>query len=158
MGVTKMAFFDELGKTISNTGKNVAKKAKDLAEVTSLNSQVSSDEEIINAGYRAIGKEYFAAHNGDESDPYAGQFKKILDAQAHIETLKSQIEQIKGTRTCPKCGADVTLGVLFCPSCGNKLEGKEAEVPPAPSAVCANCGAQLPEGTAFCPSCGTKVE
>ncbi len=41
-----MSFFDELGKTISDTGKNVAKKAKDLAEITSLNSQISTNEGI----------------------------------------------------------------------------------------------------------------
>ena len=57
------------------------------------------------------------------------------------------------SRMCPKCGAELQDGELFCCECGAKY------VEPAPqeqeaAAFCARCGAQLRPGTAFCPKCG----
>ena len=45
-----MDFFNKVGSSISNKSKNVAKKAKELAEISSLNSQINTQEEIIRPG------------------------------------------------------------------------------------------------------------
>lgn len=40
-----MAFFDEIGKKISQTGQGVVQKTKDMADVAKLNSLISEEEE-----------------------------------------------------------------------------------------------------------------
>ena len=42
-----MAFFDELGKKISVTGQNVMQKAKGMADITSLKSQINEEQKKI---------------------------------------------------------------------------------------------------------------
>ena len=51
-----MAFFDKLGETLTNKGKDVAKKAKDFAEINSLNSQISTQQSMSQAAHAEIGK------------------------------------------------------------------------------------------------------
>jgi RNA polymerase subunit RPABC4/transcription elongation factor Spt4 len=156
-----MAIFDKLGETISTKSKIVAKKAKEFAEVTSLNTQISTEEDIINKTYTEIGKLYFEQNKDHEEDPFLPQFHSIFDAQGHIEQLRQQIEKIKGIHSCPFCGAEMQAGAAFCSSCGTKSEVPAAEEKPvevqASSKTCANCGAVLPENASFCEVCGTKV-
>ena len=42
-----MAFFDELGKKISVTGQNVMQKAKGMADITNLKSQINEEQKKI---------------------------------------------------------------------------------------------------------------
>lgn len=57
------------------------------------------------------------------------------------------------SRMCPKCGAELQDGELFCCECGAKYEEPAPQEQEA-AAFCARCGAQLRPGTAFCPKCG----
>ncbi len=50
--------------------------------------------------------------------------------------------------TCPKCGEAITTKAKFCPNCGEKLA-------PAKK-VCADCGEELKASAKFCPNCGKK--
>ena len=50
---------------------------------------------------------------------------------------------------CPKCGAMVPAGAKFCPNCGNNMSAAK---------VCPSCGKQLEPGAKFCPDCGQKIE
>ena len=50
-----MAFFEELGKTLSDKGKEAAKKAKDLTEALQLKSQLSAEKEKVNQAYITLG-------------------------------------------------------------------------------------------------------
>ena len=49
--------------------------------------------------------------------------------------------------TCPKCGAQVSVGAKFCSECGAQLAQKK---------FCSECGAQVAPGAKFCPECGNK--
>ncbi len=51
-----MAFFDTLGKTISEKGKEATQKAKVLAETMQLKGQISTEENNIQLAYQEIGK------------------------------------------------------------------------------------------------------
>ena len=51
-----MEFFNKVGSSISNKSKNVARKAKELAEISSLNNQINAQEDIINKICLEIGK------------------------------------------------------------------------------------------------------
>lgn len=51
-----MDLLSRFGSTISNKSKDVARKAKELAEISNLNSQISTQEEIIDKLCLEIGK------------------------------------------------------------------------------------------------------
>ena len=54
----------------------------------------------------------------------------------------------KSGKTCPECGASVSLKAKFCPECGKPLPTKK---------FCSNCGAEVSANAKFCPECGQKL-
>lgn len=54
-----MDFFSKLGDTISATGKDVSKKARDLTGLAKLNMDLRAKEEYILRQYQEIGKQYY---------------------------------------------------------------------------------------------------
>src|SRR5215211_1954720 len=48
---------------------------------------------------------------------------------------------------CPSCGAENSVGVLFCGRCGSRVGRK-----------CPNCSAVVAPDLAFCTSCGGELE
>lgn len=149
-----MAFLDDLGKKISQTGQDVVQKTKDTADVLKFSAAISDEEKLVNDLFRQLGKAYFE-NNADAPDP---AFEKIVEAikasNKKIEDYKNQINILKGISICTVCGAEVHAGVAFCSSCGSKVEMKQR---PANSNVCVSCGAPLSPNSAFCTNCGTKV-
>lgn len=117
-----MAFWGKIRETVTDTSKIVAQKAKDVAEVTKLNSQISTEEGKIKEAYLAIGKRYFEENMGEVSDAYINDFTIINEAKARISELQEQIKVIKGVFSCSNCGADVTVDSSFCSACGAKIE------------------------------------
>ncbi len=117
-----MAFLGKIRETVTDTSKMVAQKAKDMAEVTKLNGQISTEEIKIKEAYLAIGKRYFEENMGEVSDAYINDFTIINEAKARISELQEQIKTIKGVFSCPNCGAEVTTESAFCSSCGAKIE------------------------------------
>lgn len=61
--------------------------------------------------------------------------------------------------TCRNCGAALSPGHAFCPSCGTPTSAATPTPTPAmPQAgKCPSCNAPLTGGTAFCPHCGSPV-
>lgn len=49
---------------------------------------------------------------------------------------------------CPKCDRELSDGVLYCPTCGEKAQEHS----------CAECGATLKTGAIFCSRCGSPVQ
>jgi hypothetical protein len=47
---------------------------------------------------------------------------------------------------CPKCGAQITVGQLFCGVCGQRFEYR-----------CRHCGNSVADASGFCTSCGGKL-
>lgn len=157
-----MAFFDKLGETISAKSKDVAKKTKELAEVSSLNYQITSQEDVIRDTYLEIGRAYFEANRENLDAPYLELGDKILAAQAVIEEKKQKIREIKGIKLCTNCNAEIPLNAAFCANCGSKVEVPVALAPAAEESQtvphCPVCNAELPPDSAFCTSCGHKIE
>ena len=151
-----MDFFEQLGKRISDAGQNVAKKTKDFADTTQLNSAVSDKEKKINTLLLDLGKAYYADHKDKPSIKYEEIVKQINDLYAKIEEDKEKIKQIKGTVKCPKCGTELPLDAAFCTSCGTKIEQAKKEEPA--KKICPKCGATVKEGNSFCNECGTKID
>lgn len=109
-----MAFFD----TLTSKSKDVAKKAKDLAEITSLNSQIGSKESEIKNIYREIGKVIYENKAAWKEVDLGEQFAKIENLEEQIAKLKADILVIKGNKVCTQCGAEIASDMKFCPKCG----------------------------------------
>lgn len=56
---------------------------------------------------------------------------------------------------CRQCQKQFDDNVLFCPSCGNKLEKQNVQV--ANNIICQKCGNTLTSADKFCPKCGEKT-
>ena len=91
-----MEFFLKLGETITTKGKEATDKAKKMAEIASLKSQISTCEEVIKKNYMEIGRLFMEQYKDAEDAPFEKQRTAILNAQAGVEDLQKKIRNIKG--------------------------------------------------------------
>ena len=122
-----MDFFNKVGSSISNKSKDVAKKAKELAEISSLNSQINTQEEIINKICLEIGKTVYEKRDAFSDPELEEKYTAASNAHAEIARLKSKIIFVKGAKQCPGCGNEVSLTSAFCPDCGTAVPTPEPE-------------------------------
>ncbi len=154
-----MALFDSLGKKITSATQNIVRGTKDLTDTARLNSLIADEERQIASLYSQIGKLYCDTMEHTAETALGNLCISVDAANDKIAKYNEQILEIKGTRHCPKCGADIPLNSGFCGVCGAKIEAPEKEAAPAAAKrFCSNCGAEIAEGLAFCTSCGHKVE
>jgi chromosome segregation ATPase len=90
-----MAFINNLGKKLGSAAGATAAKAKDLAETTKLNSQISDQEKQIQKLYAEIGEKIFELEKENTESPVRDLCDKISAAQQNIEQLKQKIDAIK---------------------------------------------------------------
>ncbi len=117
-----MTFWENLGGTISAKGKEVADKAKNLTEIASLRGQIVTFENTITKNYKDIGKEYYEKHKDDEDAEFTDNIRAIMNAENTIHELQERILELRGTKHCDKCGANVDESCVYCPRCGTKME------------------------------------
>ena len=82
-----MAFFDELGKVISDKSKEAANRVKDITGVLQLKSKLSAEKDKINKAYITLGKAYYDRHEGT---------RVCAECGAKVE---------KNAAFCSRCGA-----------------------------------------------------
>lgn len=154
-----MAFFEQLGKKITDAGQGVAQSGKNAMDVARLNSLISDKKKLIAQGYAALGEAFFMAHKNDPSPEFPDLMADLNGYFADIEKAESDIKQIRGVVKCPTCGADIAIGSAFCSACGTAAPAVETRAA-APAGVrqCPQCGKLVPEGNRFCTGCGYKFE
>lgn len=154
-----MALFDNIGKKITATTQNVVRGTKDFTDIARLNSLISDEQKQIENLYAQIGKLYYDSAEHDADSALGKLCLTITASNERIAKHNEEIREIKGSRRCPKCGADVPLSSAFCGVCGSNIE----VVQPQDNLVytkkfCTGCGTEVPDGIAFCTSCGQKIE
>ena len=90
-----MAFLDKIGKKIGDVAGSASEMAKDFAETTKINSEISAEEKQINQYFLELGKFVFESEKGNSESPVAETINKIIASQQAIEDLKRKIEEIK---------------------------------------------------------------
>lgn len=151
-----MDFFNKIGDSIQNVGKEVSKKTKDLSGTMSLNSQIKEAENTINKLYQQVGQKYFNEYNEEVCTRYAEEAQQIAELMEKIAKDKEQLRALKGLKICPNCGSEINAQVPHCPMCGTAVEVPVSAFEPATS-FCPGCGAPVTQGTKFCGKCGTKL-
>ena len=96
-----MDIIEKIGDTITEKGKVAADKAKELAAIANLKSQISTCEEVMKKNYLEIGKIYFEQYSDMPEPPFPEkQCETIKNSQRAIEVvprsdLQEKIEQLK---------------------------------------------------------------
>ncbi|SDN52021.1 zinc ribbon domain-containing protein [Acetanaerobacterium elongatum] len=152
-------FLEKMGETISTKSKDVAKKVKDMSDVSKLNSQIADEEGRKNGLFKKIGQLYFEKYKDNESDQFIVEIREIIKAQQQIEEYKKEVNAIKGVTLCPGCGNEVPVSTTFCGKCGAKIpaaEPAEAPVAQPEGKTCPACGKPAGADDVFCGYCGAK--
>lgn len=121
-----MAFFDELGKVISDKSKEAAEKVKDLTGVIQLKTRLSAEKDKVNKAYINLGKAYYDRHEASAEEEYAADFELIRVGLMKMAELEDEISELEGNRVCAECGAKVEKNAQFCSRCGAPMEEKSA--------------------------------
>ena len=153
-----MAFFEQLGKRITDAGQSAAQQTKGFADVSRMNRAISEKEKKISQLYLAIGQSYYENHKDSETCEELDKIREINNLFAEIAANRKSINQKKGVLKCEKCGAEVPPTAAFCHVCGAKINHDEkADVPGDGELICPVCHAVVGKENLFCTHCGTKV-
>ena len=112
---------------INKVGSTIARKAKEAAGISNLNSQIGAQEDIINKLCLEIGKTVYEKRQLFPDSALDEKYTAVSNAYAEIARLKSEIISVKGAKQCPNCGIEVALAASFCPSCGTAVSTPEPE-------------------------------
>ena len=156
-----MSFFDELGRKITDAGKAASEKAKDLAEVTHLNSVIKEKQAQADALTAELGEAYFNAHVNDKNCEFYDKVDEIDNLKKAIDDCRSSILEIKGLVECPFCGTQFDADENCCPNCGKAIPRRAQSVVSGSGEeklICAVCGYHMRPGSNFCIMCGTPVK
>ncbi len=152
-----MAFFDEIGKKISQAGQTAVQKTKEMTDIARINSAIADEEKRINNNYFQIGKLYVAKHSTDFEEDFSGMITAVKESEEKIQNYRQQIQDAKGVVRCEKCGAEVSVGMAFCSSCGNAMPKQPTKTMDENSTKCLSCGAIVSKNMRFCTSCGKPM-
>lgn len=153
-----MALLNNISKKITATTQNVVRGTKDFTDIARLNSLISDEQVQIENLYSQVGKLYYESVEIDADSALGKLCLAVTASNERIAKYNEEILEIKGSRRCPKCGADVPLSSAFCGLCGSKIEAVQPlDSPVHTKKFCTGCGAEVPDGTAFCTSCGKKI-
>ncbi len=92
----EMDFFEKIGGTISSKGKEAADKAKELAEIASLKSQIATCEEVIKKNYMEIGRMYYEQYGDMPEEGFVKACRSIKNAKNGVEELQAKMKEVKG--------------------------------------------------------------
>lgn len=166
-----MSFFEKL----TSAGKDMAKKTKELADITKLNLQISSEEDNIKEKYKEIGKLYYELYSSNPDEKFAEFCSAITQSMGKISDLRNQINEIKGVKKCSNCGAEIASTAVFCSACGSKAvseesaatdnneAGNKTEESTDNSEVVENCdenetsSQNIDSSSSLCPSCNNPI-
>lgn len=152
-----MTFLDEFGKKFTRTSQTMAKKAKDVAEVSNLKLQIKEEERRLRGRFSELGQQYYALHSEDAQEELCENVERVNEIRHRIALLEERIHQIENERLCPACGTKLPENGQFCTACGAKYPEKERlEEAAVEYRSCIACGAPVLSGAKYCTKCGAK--
>ncbi len=155
-----MSVVSDFGKKVSGKAKEISQKAKIMSETNSLNNIVKGEECKIDFQYKTIGKLYVEKFGENPDADFAEAIEAIKASKEKIEQTKQEIAKIRSRYNCPACGEPFKNGAVFCSKCGEKLPEIVEEVPAIPDNAqkCCKCGNILKKEALFCNVCGNKLD
>ena len=122
-----MAFFTDMKRSLTEAGKQVAQKTKEVSDTVQLKTQISREKEAVNRQYAQIGKKVFEAANAADEEAYSAEFALIRESLKTIDELQDKLSTLEGFIHCPECGAKIEKASAFCSKCGAKIAETKPE-------------------------------
>ncbi len=89
-----MEILDKIGDSLTSTGKDISKLAKEVSKSSKINIDIFSVEEAIKKQYMELGRAYYDKHRNNETYEFE-QCAKIKESYHKIEKMKAQLKEIK---------------------------------------------------------------
>jgi DNA-directed RNA polymerase beta' subunit len=124
-----MDFINKAIESLSTVGKEVSQRATDVSAIAKATLQMKEKEKQLQNTLKALGTVLYTQKKevAEELFPELTELIQILDEE--LTELKEHVAALKGKKTCPGCGKDVTDDAKFCSSCGAEMPAaKAAEV------------------------------
>ena len=94
-----MAFFTDMKRSLTEAGKQVAQKTKEVSDTVQLKTQISREKEAVNRQYAQIGKKVFEAANTADEEAYSAEFALIRESLKTIDELQDKLSPWKDLST-----------------------------------------------------------
>lgn len=145
-----MSFWEEFGQRITQESQKALQKTRDLANVVTMNADISDSKRKINDLYQELGQllvneafdgmtaEQLRDALADENAESAAReiritnwqdfYSKVMFIRSEEEVIalnEAKIDELRAETRCPNCGKAVSKGMSFCPVCGTKLVVEE---------------------------------
>lgn len=123
-----MSVIDDIAKGASGAVSYASKKTGELTALAKLKFSLQAEKGRLSDCYTEIGKLYyqFIKDGEDPSAEIATYVTAVDTSKAKIAELRAKIAELQDNVICPNCDTKVPKNFAFCPSCGKKMEKKEA--------------------------------
>ena len=106
--------------------KGVSSKVNDAKEVNNLKRKILYEEERIVEVFADLGKKYYK--NPDDDPQVFRSLCEDIDARRRrVKKMRFDLNELRGTKLCPKCNAENSNKYQFCGVCGARLPDPEDE-------------------------------
>ena len=120
-----MAFFEELGKTLTKVGEATVQKTKEVADFTKANAKILEIQNKLDKAYVEVGKKYLELHPANDEEDMKAVVEAVYTLEDQLKELKKQLQELKGTVKCDTCGSECDEQDAFCRKCGSELKKEE---------------------------------
>lgn len=120
-----MAFFNDLGKTLTQAGQATAQKTKEVADITKVNAKIMDTRGKLDKAYAEVGKKYIELHPENDEEGMKEAVCEVYALEDRLTAFENELRKMKGNVQCPKCGALCDANATFCASCGAELTVSE---------------------------------
>ncbi len=125
-----MAFLDKVSGTLAARSREMAGKAKELAELNRLNGQIHAQQNKADKIYMEIGKVVYENRADWENIDINARLELLDSIWKEISDLEKEALKVRGVQLCESCGMEIGRGVSFCPKCGVVVNTEEEEFGP----------------------------
>lgn len=118
-----MAILDSVSGAVSKMARGIAKGTNKVVESSKLTIDLLEKKDLLKDMYAEIGK---MLANSDDDDVFEklGVSDKVLAINKlsnEIVELKIKLSELKNTKKCPDCGANISKNSAYCNICGAKI-------------------------------------
>lgn len=114
---------EAVGNAAGNTARQASKYAGEMLDIAKLNLRIFDLNSDITPLFKEIGQMVYDAHIGATVDDGLMEEKlaAIDEKKEKIARLQEEINALKKSKPCPRCGAACSKGDAFCKKCGMEL-------------------------------------
>ncbi len=136
-----MSFLDKLSANVTNAGKIVSQKAKNMTDANSLSNAQRAEKRNIQEQMNEIARLYFEKYKDDPNAEFAAQIASIHASEQRIAEIQEEIEAVRAREpelipvpedpkpapkqptamVCMQCGRSYAPTEYSCKDCNSQL-------------------------------------